>query len=272
MLAQSTPSMEILALYYFSFLVAILIHELGHLISVLIVGHKVIEFSVGPICIKWLENKYIIRPRKWIFTGLVSYERKLYKTTWGKEVLIISGGILANILIGLSFIFYYCLISDDGFIIILGWVSLILGFINFIPTHIKNLGLDSDAKRFLTMLAFKKAISKNRKYDLKKPLIDVSLQSKDRDNPNKVQIEFLNDDITRMDFVVDIFKTYLNLDDYGSAVIMLDIHNNGSVKVGWFEAEEAKKLTEQIEIEAMKHGFPFQCNVSIPLNKTIQVA
>lgn len=253
--------MQVIILHVISFLLAILIHEIGHLVAVLMAGHKVIEFSVYPISIKRCENKYTISLQKNIFSGFVAYEREINKTTWGKEVAIIASGVLANIFIGLTFILYHYLISDNGLLLIFGWTSLIVGVLNCFPAEVKELGLDCDVKKFLTMLKFKRSISKIKRFNLEKPLFDISSKPKERSNSNKAQIEFFNDDVTEMDFVVDILKTYLYLDDFCSASTMLDIHKNGSVKIGWFDAEVAIKITEQIKNEATKNGFPFKCNV-----------
>lgn len=251
--------MQVFILQFISLFLSVLIHEVGHLIAVLIAGHKVNEFSVYPISIKRQENKYIIRLQKHIFTGLVAYEREIYKTTWGKEVAIIASGVLANIFIGLTFILYHYVISENGLLLIFGWTSLIIGVINCFPAEIKELGLDSDAKQFLKMLKFKRSIANIKRFNLEKPLFDISSRPKERSNSHNVQIEFFNDDVTEMDFVVDILKTYLYLDDFCSARTMLDIHKNGSVKTGWFEAEKAIKITEHIKNQAIKNGFPFKC-------------
>lgn len=253
--------MEILLLLYFSLILAILIHEIGHLLAVIYANHEIIEFSVGPVSVKNSDAGYSIRPRASLFTGVVTYKRTHGTATWGNEILIISAGVIANIATGTALIIYYHLASSNGLIAISGWTSVLLGVLNLFPTHSKELRLDSDAKRLFSIIAFKKSISQAKKYDLVVPNVRVKFQPASEANPEHVQIELLNDSTTPMDFVVDTIKTFLNFNDFSAVLLMLSIHNDGDAKLGWLDIDVAKKLSEQINNEARTRGFPFQCRV-----------
>lgn len=260
--------MEILILYYtvlfyFSLVLGVIIHETGHLIAVVSVGHKLTQFSAGPISIKLTEAGYKIRPRYSIFTGFVQYERVLEKTTWGNEVLIVSGGIIANLIVGIGLIIYYYLSSSSAFSAMVGGISLLIGVTNLFPSHIKGLGVDSDAKRFLDMFRFKKAAAQSKSYGLVVPGVLPQVASYSEGAVGKTQIELLNDDFTPMDFVIDILRTVFKLDNFSSVLMMLSIHNTGNAKFGWLDADEARSIIEHVNSEAKRHGFPFKCRIFV---------
>jgi ATP-dependent Clp protease adapter protein ClpS len=253
--------MEILLLLYSSLILAILIHEIGHLLAVAYANHKVVEFSVGPVSVKNSDAGYSIKPRASLFTGVVAYKRTHGTATWGNEILIISAGVIANIITGTALVTYYHLASSNGIIAILGWASILLGLLNLLPMHSKELRLDSDAKRFFSILEFKKSISQAKKYDLGEPNVRVKFQPSREKNSEHVQIELLNDSTTPMDFVVDTIKTFLNFNEFSAVLLMLSIHNDGDAKLGWLDIDAARKLSDQINNEARTRGFPFQCRV-----------
>lgn len=253
--------MEILVLLYFSLLLAILIHETGHLLAVIISKHKATEFAVGPIIVKHSETGYSINLRASLLTGIVAYQRPLGEATWASELLIISSGVIANFVIGGTLAIYYHFASSNGLIAITGWASVLIGILNLFPTHIKKLKLDSDARRFLDILKLRKETSKSKKYDLSAPNAQVKIKPSSTVNSGKVQLEILNDDLTPMDFVVDTLKTYLNFNDFSAILLTLSIHQDGGAKLGWLDHEVAKMVSEQINNEARIRGFPFHCRV-----------
>ena len=256
--------MEILVLLYFSLILAILIHETGHLLAVIITNHKPIEFSVGPIIVKHSETGYSISLRASLLTGLVAYQRPLGEATWASEILIISSGVIANFVVGGILATYYHFASSNGLIAIAGWASLLVGILNLFPTHIKQLKLDSDARRFFNILKLRKETSKLNKYGLSAPNTQVKLKPPSAATPGKVQLKFLNDDLTPIDFVVDTIKTHLNFRDFSAILLMLSIHHDGEAKLGWLDHDVAKIVAGQINGEARIRGFPFRCRVLGP--------
>ncbi len=83
-------------------------------------------------------------------------------------------------------------------------------------------------------------------------------------NSELVAIEFENDDITSMEFVVKILEGYFHFDREESVKLMFDIHSKGIGRVQWIEAETANRLIEKIALEANRREFPFVCRVVQP--------
>lgn len=254
--------MEILILFYISLLSSILVHEVGHLLAVFGVGHKLSEFSVGPFSIKRLTTGYSIEPRFSFFTGIVAYDRIIRKTSWRNEVLIIVSGILANFIVGSGFLLYYHLYSSNGLIAIIGWTSILLGFINLLPGKLKVTNLESDMNRLIGMISFRNNIAKIKTYEIKHTFEKVPLKCSSELNLEKSQIEFFNDDVTPMNFVVSVINSYFTLDVFSAAMTMFLIHNQGSAKLGWMELNIAREICNSINMEAQAHGYPFRCTIS----------
>ena len=253
--------MEILLLLYINVFFVILIHELGHLLAVIFASHKLIEFAVGPVSIKFSETGCSIRPRAGLFSGVVIYNRNHGKATWANEILIITAGVIVNIVVGATLVLIYHFVYNNGLFVIAGWLSIWLGLLGLFPMRVKILGLDSDGKRFFAILALKKHVSQLKKYNLDSPATYAKIWPSDGANLGKAQIELLNDDSTPMEFVVDAIKTFFGFNDFSAMLLMLSIHKDGNAKLGWLEQDVAKNVSEQINSEARSRGFPFQCRV-----------
>lgn len=256
--------MEVLLIYYASFLIGILIHEVGHAIAVLCTGHRIIEFSVGPICLKRIEGNYRVSLRGGIFTGLIRYDRDFARTSWRSEVLIICSGVLANFIVGGIFLAYFLAFSANAFFAIFGSISLLLGLINLFPVRSKSLGVDSDARRFIDMITFARNINNWAYKYILMGHAPVKLRSKDDILQSPYEIEFLNDDGTPMEYVVCVLKNVFEMDDYAAAVLMMAIHANGAAKIGWTDIDSAIGCVERINQKARDAGYPFSCRV-VPL-------
>lgn len=254
-------ALKFLFLYFSSILFSVLIHELGHLVAILWNGHKVTSFVVGPIGIERKEEKYVFVFRRDLVTGYVKYERNLRKTTLLSELVIISSGVLFNLVVGSLLVISAHFLTENGFFIVNGWFSIGLGLLNILPSRIKGLGIESDGKAFFGLFAFAKKVRAARSYDLEKPLADAEFKDLDQKNDCLVQLEFENDDTTEFEFVVDVFRTYLNLNDLSAALLTVEVHRNGYARFGWLDALIATNLVELIAKEASKHGFSFACKV-----------
>jgi len=67
-----------------------------------------------------------------------------------------------------------------------------------------------------------------------------------------------NDDVTPMDFVVDILKTCFYLSNPKSAEIMLTAHVYGSAYVQTLAKSEAEKRVHKAHAEANHAGYPLK--------------
>ncbi len=76
--------------------------------------------------------------------------------------------------------------------------------------------------------------------------------------PGKYKVLMLNDDVTPMDFVVEILIEIFKHSEIVARNITMEIHENGSSVVGLYNYE----LAEQKSLEATKlsreNGFPLQ--------------
>lgn len=257
--------MEIVLLIYLGFLFAVLTHEAGHALAVLWVGHSLTEFSVGPVSFQKSITGYSFKLRAELLSGLVRYERQVLKTSWLSEILIVGGGVAANFLGAIVATVIYVYFSDNALYVFVCIIFSIVAIVSLIPVRMKKKGLDSDGKRLMDLMSFTKSIKKYRStYSsnielVKKCPLNFSEKTADA---SAVEIEFFNDDITPMHFVVDILISNFEIDDFSAAVIMFEIHENGMAKVGWFDHNIAGTCVERMNQQAMSNGYPFFCRTT----------
>ncbi|NLK66192.1 MAG: ATP-dependent Clp protease adaptor ClpS [Campylobacteraceae bacterium] len=70
-----------------------------------------------------------------------------------------------------------------------------------------------------------------------------------------------NDDVTTMDFVVEILSDIFDKPLDEAVKVMLDIHNNGSAVCGTYTQEIALTKQNQVLTSAKRAGFPLKCTV-----------
>jgi ATP-dependent Clp protease adaptor protein ClpS len=76
--------------------------------------------------------------------------------------------------------------------------------------------------------------------------------------PKKYKVIFLNDDITTMDFVVEVLINIFNKNSNEAVKITMDIHNNGRGIVGIYIFEIASEKQLRTRELAKKRNFPLQ--------------
>jgi ATP-dependent Clp protease adaptor protein ClpS len=69
----------------------------------------------------------------------------------------------------------------------------------------------------------------------------------------------LNDDHTPMDFVVDAFEKFFDMDIESAMRLMLRVHNEGIAECGAYSHEMAKTKAAQVIALAREHRHPLQC-------------
>lgn len=79
--------------------------------------------------------------------------------------------------------------------------------------------------------------------------------------PQLFKLFLLNDEVTTMDFVVDVLIRIFHFDISKATEIMLDIHNNGEGLVGIFTEEIALSKQKQVKIAAQEADFPLQTRI-----------
>lgn len=81
--------------------------------------------------------------------------------------------------------------------------------------------------------------------------------------PKLYSVILHNDDVTTMDFVVDIIVNIFgkNFDD--AVNLMLKIHQNGAATCGVYEKEIAKSKQQSVLRAAKVAGFPLKCSIEL---------
>ena len=93
------------------------------------------------------------------------------------------------------------------------------------------------------------------------------------DNPNKpgqqtapdtspgalAEVRILNDDVTPMEFVVEILEEVFDRDREGAIRIMLETHREGSGVCGIYPCDVAEAKVKEVLNAAREHNYPLQC-------------
>lgn len=79
--------------------------------------------------------------------------------------------------------------------------------------------------------------------------------------PSLYKVIMLNDDVTTMDFVVDILKDIFNKDHEEAVELMLKVHNNGSAVIAVYIYDVAKTKQRKAMERARAQGFPFRIDI-----------
>lgn len=80
--------------------------------------------------------------------------------------------------------------------------------------------------------------------------------------PSLYGIQFTNDDITPIDFVVDLLVKHFEFDALGASHVALDIDENGKALTGCFSLDVAETKLESIKRDIYLSGHPFSCHVA----------
>ncbi|MCW1359737.1 ATP-dependent Clp protease adaptor ClpS [Campylobacter jejuni] len=81
------------------------------------------------------------------------------------------------------------------------------------------------------------------------------------EQPKMFKVLLLNDDVTTMDFVIEILMKIFHFNLKKAQQIMLEIHHNGSGVCGIFTEEIALSKQKQVKNAAMLANFPLQTRI-----------
>lgn len=70
---------------------------------------------------------------------------------------------------------------------------------------------------------------------------------------------FLNDDVTTMDFVVQVLVSVFKKDGATAVALMLEVHTSGAAVVDVLPREEAELRQQQTHSLARQAGYPLRC-------------
>lgn len=79
--------------------------------------------------------------------------------------------------------------------------------------------------------------------------------------PPLFQVLLLNDDFTPMDFVVEVLRTFFNLDQEQSVQVMLHVHTRGRGVCGVFTREVAETKVTHVNEYSRSHQHPLLCTM-----------
>jgi ATP-dependent Clp protease adaptor protein ClpS len=72
----------------------------------------------------------------------------------------------------------------------------------------------------------------------------------------------LNDDVTPMEFVVNLLQDFFGMDYDAAIKLMLRVHHEGKAVCGTYDRDEAETRLAAILALAHKHNHPLKCIVA----------
>jgi ATP-dependent Clp protease adaptor protein ClpS len=79
--------------------------------------------------------------------------------------------------------------------------------------------------------------------------------------PPLFRVLLLNDDFTPMDFVVEVLRSFFNLDQEQAVQVMLHVHTRGRGVCGVFTREVAETKVTQVNEYSRAHQHPLLCTM-----------
>ena len=77
-------------------------------------------------------------------------------------------------------------------------------------------------------------------------------------HPGKYKVIFMNDDVTPMDFVVEVLVQIFRHSDKTAQELTMSIHSKGSAVAGVYSYEIAEQKAVETTKISREHGFPLQ--------------
>ena len=81
------------------------------------------------------------------------------------------------------------------------------------------------------------------------------------EEPGFYKVIFLNDDVTPMEFVIEICQKIFKHDANTAANITMTIHHEGAAVVGVYSYEIAEQKGIETTVQARNNGFPLQVKI-----------
>lgn len=91
--------------------------------------------------------------------------------------------------------------------------------------------------------------------------IKLSDLRKEATPPQKWNVVFLNDDVTPIDFVIEVMVTIFAKDKYEAKALTRQIEKNGRGVVGTYTLDIAETKLSRTKQAALDGGFPLACNL-----------
>ena len=81
------------------------------------------------------------------------------------------------------------------------------------------------------------------------------------EEPGHYKVIFVNDDVTPMEFVIDVLQKIFKHDQQTAGSITLSVHSDGSAVVGVYSFEIAEQKGVETTVLARNNGFPLQVKI-----------
>jgi ATP-dependent Clp protease adaptor protein ClpS len=81
------------------------------------------------------------------------------------------------------------------------------------------------------------------------------------EEPGKYKVIFLNDEVTPMEFVIEVLQKIFKHDRHTSEVLTMTVHHEGSAIVGVYAFEIAEQRGVESTVLARANGFPLQIKI-----------
>jgi ATP-dependent Clp protease adaptor protein ClpS len=97
------------------------------------------------------------------------------------------------------------------------------------------------------------------------PDVDVVIDEKISvkiEKPKKYNVIILNDDVTPMEWVIQVLRNVFHFSQPTAENITLTIHNEGSAVVGSYSYEIAEEKAVEVTSLSRTNGFPLQVKVN----------
>lgn len=75
-------------------------------------------------------------------------------------------------------------------------------------------------------------------------------------SPNKYMVIFLNDNVTPMEYVIQVLMTYFNKSTEEANEITVEVHEKGRSIAGAYSYEVAEQKCIETVTDARKHNYP----------------
>jgi ATP-dependent Clp protease adaptor protein ClpS len=76
--------------------------------------------------------------------------------------------------------------------------------------------------------------------------------------PRLFKVIFINDEITTMEFIIEVLKTVFDYDEEAASTMTLRIHHEGSGVIAVYPYELAEQKGIESTVLARNNGFPLQ--------------
>lgn len=81
------------------------------------------------------------------------------------------------------------------------------------------------------------------------------------EEPGHYKVIFVNDNVTPMEFVIDVLQKIFKHDQEAAGAITMSVHTDGSAVVGVYSFEVAEQKGVETTILARNNGFPLQVKI-----------